>query len=167
MFLIITLWVFIAHMLLFVLLGNYRYVVVNTTTNIFYFITHFWKYFKARKEKKKIGNKNFTLDELNVFLKTMFTYTSEGWDWRPWVITLFMRNLHDDCDGVAAFIKWKTKRLGWKPEFWSLFGLGWGHAVCRFTVNGKEYVADRKGVKTFLSWVVNFPSATKTIKRWY
>jgi hypothetical protein len=67
------------------------------------------------------------------FIMRSFTWTSDGFiDWQPWIITMFNRQLKDDCDGAATLGKWALGKIGIPSRIVRLWKRGAvsGHSVC-------------------------------------
>ena len=168
----ITIIAFIVFASPFGLSENFRYVVVNLVLNLFTLLKHIGRLPRGIRQMSRLRRKPWNLAEIDFYLTLMLKYRSEVTDMRSWMLTLAEtwdgENLWGDCDDFAAFAKWAVGRAGYKAEFWSIFGKGWGHAVCLIrTVDGGRYVADTKGIRDFTSWEENFPSSTRQKKRWY
>ena len=147
---------------------NLLYCYKHFLRNLFYLICHLKHIKRGKKRLKLVRNSIGNIVNLNSFIKNIFVYERDKHgDMRPWMINFAIKNFHDDCDGIAAFSKWIGKKKHWKPEYWSLFGDNWGHAICIAYCIGVKFIADTKEVRKFISWEVNFPKAKRRIKRWY
>jgi hypothetical protein len=77
----------------------------------------------------------------------LFRYTPDKLvDWKPWLLTYFMRDCYDDCDGAATCAKWIYKITGKDSVTLYLFGNDdTAHAIelstdlSSFVTNGKLY----------------------------
>ena len=67
----------------------------------------------------------------NLFLQN-FEWREEAGDWRPWVITIHLRSLRDDCDGAAILARWALRHMGEDARLVHLYpATGWeGHMIC-------------------------------------
>lgn len=112
-------------------------------------IAYFWKYC-IRPWWEIIINLFFVLFNLNKInyvkeqkeilkkqpLKTVmksFKWTDDHFkDWRPWIFTIIVNNLKDDCDGAASLAKWHLKENGIKSRILSIYSkkMDVGHAIC-------------------------------------
>jgi len=146
---------------------NFGYCLRHFFLNLAFLLSHLKHIPRARRNLEMIANSIRHLDDLDDFIKKIFKYKKDIKDMRPWVINFAIKEYRDDCDGIAAFSKWISRKRHWKAEYWSLFGKNWGHALCLITWMDSVYIADTKGVRPFISWVKNFPRATRKIKRWY
>ncbi|MFA5324217.1 MAG: hypothetical protein WC373_16200 [Smithella sp.] len=64
-------------------------------------------------------------------LMNLFKWTEDKYgDWYPWVSTLLVNDMKDDCDGAAALAKWWFKQNGIKADIFNLYSDKEGHAVC-------------------------------------
>jgi len=146
---------------------NFGYCIRHFFLNLAFLLSHLKHIPRARRRLKIVANSIRHLDDLAGFIKNSFVYKAEKVDMRSWVVNFAIKHYKDDCDGIAAFSKWISRKRHWKAEYWSVFGKNWGHALCLVTWMNAIYIADTKGVRPFMSWKKNFPRATRRIKRWY
>jgi len=148
---------------------NFAYCIKQFTLNLVYLLWHLKRANKRRWKLKQIFDSIGIAQEIGIIYDMTFHYKKDRFfrDWRPWMINLAIKDFRDDCDGWAAFAKWVARKKGWRAEYWSLFGKGWGHAVCLIWQKNVCFIADTQGVRKFILWKVNFPKAKRRIKRWY
>ncbi len=93
--------------------------------NCAFWLFHLNKIAEARMEMNAIkGLKIETL--MNLFKWTEDKYG----DWYPWVSTLLVNEMKDDCDGAATLAKWWFKQHGIKADIFNLYSDKEGHTVC-------------------------------------
>ena len=64
-------------------------------------------------------------------LMNLFKWTEDKYgDWYPWVSTLLIYEMKDDCDGAAALSKWWFKQHDIKADIFNLYSDKSGHTVC-------------------------------------
>ena len=149
-----------------IFLSNLIYASRNVIANTVFLLLRFYRIRTALRWLRFLRARITNPVELKFQMATLCKYKREGWDWKPWVITFIVRGFRDDCDAYANFARYFARKNGWKPEYYSVYGDGWGHATCVFTYLGKRYIAGTKGVREFHGWEHHFPGMTKKVKRW-
>ena len=93
--------------------------------NCVFWLFHLNKIAEARMEMNAIkGLKIETL--MNLFKWTEDKYG----DWYPWVSTLLVNEMKDDCDGAATLAKWWFKEHDIKSDIFNLYSDKSGHTIC-------------------------------------
>ncbi len=95
--------------------------------NLFFYLFHINK-ISYVKEQKEILKKQ----PLKTVMKSFKWKEDSFKDWIPWIFTIIVKNLQDDCDGAAALAKWHLKENGIKSRTISIYSknLDVGHAIC-------------------------------------
>ena len=110
-----------------------RLKIQSFVANSIYWTVHPYLYRWAK------GYMDFEADKLKTFndvqtFQSRFKYTADKWfDWRPWVITFFARDMFGDCDDASIAGQWALQQIGVESHILSLrdsTGEHDGHAIC-------------------------------------
>lgn len=106
--------------------------------NLFVILTRLHRIRAAREDMKRnaallqSAHYKYRGEYLQSLLRQFVWRCEQPLDWRPWVITIYLRSLRDDCDGAAILARWALGKMGEESRLVHLYpAAGWqGHVVC-------------------------------------
>jgi hypothetical protein len=114
--------------------------------NIIYLTLSFYRIPKDLADMIKIARTIRTIDDVVKMQYVFYWRKDKFFDWKPWVITMFTRNLMDDCDGAATLGKWLLKKAGIKSRCYRVFNRTNRHLIV--ISNNRKYMISNSEVFT-------------------
>ena len=130
-----------------------------TICNLFYIATH---PFRIKYGRRRLKAFMFCAKGLPVFdswIKNVFFYKSDTFDYADWPIVFAMKSWRGDCDAVASLAWAWAKRNNLRASYVSIIRPEPlpGHAVCLICVGQSWHMVDSTGVVPFMGWPVHYP----------